>query len=505
MLFTTWPFVFVFLPATLVIVSFAIRVAGRSAGIAALIAASLVFYGYWKWSGVILIAASIALNFTVAQGILKSSTRWRKPLLAVGVIADLSVLACYKYANFFAVNAGISGSTAALFSNIVLPLGLSFYTFQQIAFIVDTYNGKVKADFRNYAIAVTFFPHLIAGPLVHYRNIIGQFQTTFGVSWAYIFAGLPIFIVGLVKKTFIADNVALLVDPIFARAENGPVEFFSSWTAALGYTVQLYFDFSGYSDMAIGLAAMFGIALPVNFFSPYKATSIIDFWRRWHITLSEFLRDYLYIPLGGNRSGSSRRYVNLMIVMTLGGLWHGAGWNFVAWGFLHGVLLMVNNLWRWIVGGRIDDASFVMTPIYWMATFLSVVVGWVLFRAGSFVAFNNLFAGMTGRAGFVLPPEVATLFHIERGIPGIVFSYTNSLLFGDYVSASILIWGFLCIAWFAPNSAEIFGLDRKTPRLPSMEETTWSTAGPAASIVYAWLYLFSLFTAASSPFIYFQF
>ncbi len=288
MLFTTPAFLFL-LSATLLGVGVTIRSLGRRAGIVALIVASLIFYGSWRINDLAVIGTSILINFTLARLLAIESMPFKLAILWTGILANVGILGFYKYTDFFLVNLGYSPIT------IVLPLAISFYSFQQIAFIVDIYRGQNgRIPLLNYIVTVLFFPHLIAGPLIHYQAIMRQFEQRFSVSANTIWCGLPIFAIGLAKKVAIADPLSKIVSPIFTSAQAAPLEFFSAWTAALGYTAQLYFDFSGYSDMAIGLGIMFGIVLPVNFFSPYKASSIIDFWRRWHMTLSAFLRDYLY-------------------------------------------------------------------------------------------------------------------------------------------------------------------------------------------------------------------
>jgi D-alanyl-lipoteichoic acid acyltransferase DltB (MBOAT superfamily) len=261
-------------------------------------------------------------------------------LLASAIAVNLILLGYFKYANFFADNLNHFAGTALPIGQVILPLGISFFTFTQIAFLVDTYQGKVKEfNFVHYTLFVTYFPHLIAGPVLHHKEMMPQFakRNVCHLNWDNVAVGLSIFVLGLAKKVLIADSLAEFATPIFsAVAAGGQPMLFEAWIGALAYTLQLYFDFSAYSDMAIGISLMFNVRLPMNFNSPYKATSIIDFWRRWHMTLSRFLRDYLYIPLGGSRNGKAQRYLNLMITMLLGGLWHGAGWTFVIWGGLHG-------------------------------------------------------------------------------------------------------------------------------------------------------------------------
>jgi alginate O-acetyltransferase complex protein AlgI len=357
-------------------------------------------------------------------------------------------------------------------------------------------------------VSVLFFPHLIAGPLIHYQAIMRQFTNRFAVSSATLLVGLPIFAVGLAKKTFMADNIAPLVTPLFIKAETAPLEYFSAWAASLGYTAQLYFDFSGYSDMAVGLGLMFGIALPVNFRSPYKATSIIEFWRRWHITLSGFLRDYLYIPLGGNRVSPFRRYANMMIVMLIGGLWHGAGWTFVVWGGLHGVYLIINHLWR----NNVRLPGVVITllkPLFAVLTFLAIVAGWVFFRASSFVGAENVLLGMMGQTYSSFPGQFAYL----AGTPYVwgVLCDDRGLLYSDVVKVIIFLPLAFCIIWLFRNTAEMFNLDEIGTFDGPLADFTkpWprsrfvSTGLLAGALI--WLSLFGVLGAVPSEFIYFRF
>jgi len=328
--------------------------------------------------------------------------------LASAIAANLALLGYFKYGGFFLEN--VDGLLGRPFADprIVLPLGISFFTFTQIAYLVDTWKGR--ANERNpvhYALFVTYFPHLIAGPILHHSEMMPQFRIplTYQFDFDKFTTGLCIFAFGLFKKVVLADGVAKFVAPVFDSAERGvAVSLPDAWGGALAYTFQLYFDFSGYCDMAIGLSWLFGIALPLNFDSPYKATSIIAFWRRWHMTLSRFLRDYLYIPLGGNRHGSARRYINLFATMTIGGLWHGAGWTFVAWGALHGAYLWANHAWSTATHTRLNLVAVpppVRSTIAWLLTFLAVVVGWVLFRARTIAGAGQVLAGMAGLHGIV--------------------------------------------------------------------------------------------------------
>ena len=506
MLFNSPEFLFVFLPAALAGVWISLK-AGRPVGLFALIFASLVFYAWWAVSGLAVIGVSIAVNFAIALRLdrLRARGGARRPRLALlwlGIALDLAALGTFKYTNFFLGMAGMSALA------IVLPLAISFFSFQQIAFLVDTYHGRMGAiTWRDYAAAVLFFPHLIAGPLIHYSDIAAQFRKYFAVTGATVLAGLPIFAMGLAKKVGIADSLAPFVSPLFAKAGTAPLEFFSAWLAALGYTAQLYFDFSGYSDMAIGLAIMFGIALPINFYSPYKAGSIIEFWRRWHITLSHFLRDYLYFPLGGGRVSPRRRYANLMAVMLLGGLWHGAAWTYVFWGGLHGAYLTVNHFWRRNVAPRLAPwMNRGMLPAFAALTFLAIVVAWVFFRAPSFTAALNILGGMAGQTHASLPGELAYLFGMQTGrFAGIVFD-GKGILYLDLVPALFYLIVGYAIVWLAPNTAEIFGLDGKA--------RDWSLAmpSPRAALRQAvavglmlWIAFFGIIGAAPTEFLYFQF
>jgi alginate O-acetyltransferase complex protein AlgI len=433
MLFNSYPFIFLFLPTVLV----GYFVVGRLRNLAPVIwlaLASLAFYAFSNWQFVALLLASIAFNYAI--GILLIAQRLRATrrltVLTIGVGGDLLVLGIFKYAGFVAANLNTLFSTG--FSvEIWLPVGISFYTFTQIAFLVDAYRGKVAHyALPHYALFVTYFPHLIAGPILHHKDMIPQFERAEAKrpNAHLMLCGLMIFAVGLFKKTCLADGIAPLVALAF-----GPTSpsFDQAWIGALAYTFQLYFDFSGYSDMAIGISLMFGIFLPLNFNSPYQATSIIDFWRRWHMTLSQFLRDYLYIPLGGNRHGPTLRYVNLMVTMVLGGLWHGAAWTFAAWGALHGLYLCINHAWN-VFGPRVAVRfERAMNVAALMLTFFSVVVAWVFFRADSVTSALSILSSMAD------PTQIA---------------------FGrDEATYAMFILVYAAIAWFAPNTQAIMGYD----------------------------------------------
>jgi alginate O-acetyltransferase complex protein AlgI len=418
LLFNSPHFLLIFLPITL-LGFFAIARRSRRLAALWLALASLVFYAAWNPRFVALLLASIACNYALAFAIAKARPGQRaKTLLIAAVTLNLSVLALFKYTDFFIGTLDSLAGAHLPLMHVILPLGISFFTFTQIAFLADVFRGiAAEYDFVHYLLFVTYFPHLIAGPVLHHGQMMPQFASpaTYRFNRAAFAEGMSIFLVGLAKKVVIADALAAFVPPLFAAVEHGTVvSFFESWAAALAYTFQLYFDFSGYCDMAIGLSLLFGVRLPLNFASPYKSRSVIDFWRRWHMTLSQFLRDYLYVPLGGNRHGALRRHVNLMITMMLGGLWHGASWTFVAWGTLHGAYLILNHGWRhWAGAGRTSARHGVYQACAAVLTFFAVVVAWVMFRAQSLHGAARVLIGMTGANGFVLPAQVAAI------IPGL--------------------------------------------------------------------------------------
>jgi len=400
MLFNSVEFLFLFLPITLAGFLWLNRAKDGRSAVAFLVVASLFFYGWWDWRYVALIVSSMLWNWWLGN---KLSTSPSRQVLAVGIAANLLVLGYYKYANFFVdVTAQLSGLDFAM-AKVVLPIGISFYTFTQIAFLVDAHRGIVREKgLLDYALFIMFFPQLIAGPILHHKEMMPQFAALQGrqPEASVVAGGLFLLFLGLFKKMVIADNLAAYVDPAFANVS--VLHIMDAWTAALGYTLQLYFDFSAYSEMAMGLSMLFGITLPLNFNSPYKATNIADFWKRWHMTLSRFLRDYVYIPLGGNRNGFATMLLALWATMFLGGLWHGAGWTFIVWGMMHGSLLVLHRLWQ--------RAGMSMPA--WpgrLLTFAFVVMAWVMFRANTVGDAVHMWETMLGLNGIVLPPQYAKL------------------------------------------------------------------------------------------------
>jgi len=497
MLFNCYLFIFGFLPATLIGYFGLGRLAPRAAT-GFLAAASLFFYGWWNPAYLWLLCLSIAFNYAIGLAISRSDGARRARLLFLGIAGDLLVLFYFKYFNFLlGTLAGILALPAPA-CEIVLPIGISFFTFTQIAFLVDTARGEVGAyDFLRYALFVTFFPHLLAGPLYHHKEIMPQFAEGGAVikRAENLSVGLTIFIIGLFKKVVLADGVAFYATPVFAAAASGGTpDLIESWGAALAYGFQLYYDFSGYSDMAIGAARCFGIVLPLNFHSPYKAVNIIEFWRRWHMTLSRFLRDYLYIPLGGNRHGPVRRHVNLLLTMLLGGLWHGAAWTFVFWGGLHGVYLVVNHAWHWLrrmMGRPAGNPSWGGLWLGRGVTLLAVIVGWVFFRADSFAAAAEMLRGMAGRNGAVLPSQlidvVPLLGRLASGLPSVPFSGNGTVL--GFVEMVILLAFGLAITLLAPNLYDISARTRVALLIPSFAFTLQKV----------------VFSAGASQFLYFRF
>jgi len=405
---------FVFLPVTLT--GFYL-IGGRGhnrIAISWLVTASFFFYAWWNPVYLLLLLGSIIFNYSCGLAISRVRS---KTLLAFGIGVNLGLLGYFKYANFFVTNLNAWNLTSYHLETIILPLAISFFSFQQISYLVDAHRGETReSSFLHYCLFVSFFPQLIAGPIVHHKEMLPQFsrKEIFSFSHRMMAVGVTLFLVGLCKKTILADGIAVYAAPVFHAAAGGSgCTAFEAWLGAVAYTFQLYFDFSGYSDMAIGLAQMFGIRLPVNFYSPLKATSIIDLWRRWHITLSRFLTEYVYIPLGGNRKGTVRRYVNLMITMILGGIWHGAGWTYIIWGAVQGTYLFVNNSWRRMrimLGHDLSKTTWWGTLMAGTLTFIAWVVSIVIFRADTLASAAIVLKSMAGLNGLYLPASSALPF-----------------------------------------------------------------------------------------------
>jgi D-alanyl-lipoteichoic acid acyltransferase DltB (MBOAT superfamily) len=498
MLFSSYGFIFVFLPAAFLAFLVANRWAGANWAIGMIVAASLLFYAAWEPWFLVLLLPSILGNWLLGLALARSG-RFARPLLAAGVTVNLGLLGWFKYAGFLAASAnGLFGLHLGV-AAVVLPLGISFFTFEQIGYLVDVRRGLApERQLLRYAMFVAFFPRLVAGPVLRYVEVMPQVPLRGRIPLRLddVAVGLTLFSIGLAKKTLLADGISPYASAMFNQAAHGPVDLLTAWGGVLAYTMQIYFDFSGYSDMAIGSARLFGIRFPMNFNSPYQATSIVAFWRRWHISLSRFLRDYLYVALGGNRRGRARRYMNLMATMLLGGLWHGANWTFVVWGALHGAYLIINHAfvalcgrWAWLGAGMRTRPGRVFA---WALTILAVMVGWVFFRAPDFAVAATVLAGMAGLHGVSIPQALTDAVPALRPVLAALHIGISS----DSGSRFVLTWAWglplLAIAALLPNAAMLLRrfdpvLGEVTERPPLLARLcwrpsrTWAVAGAIAA------------------------
>ncbi|HZZ95351.1 MAG TPA: MBOAT family protein [Usitatibacter sp.] len=492
MLFNSYPFALAFLPIV-VAGFFLVARWHRRAAAGWLVIASLVFYGWWSPAYIVMLLGSAVFNFTAGAALARSRSR---ALLALGIAGNLLLLGYYKYANFFLGTLNQVAGTHFPALAIVLPIGISFYTFTQIAYLVDAHRGLARDyDLVHYLLFVTYFPHLVAGPLLHHGQVMPQFDDpgTYRPQAANINLGLMLFATGLFKKVVLADRFALIATPVFDAAANGvPPTAASGWIGAIAYALQLYFDFSGYCDMALGLSWLFNVRLPLNFFSPYRARDMIDFWRRWHMTLSAFLRDYLYIPLGGNRHGRVRRYINLVVTMLLGGLWHGASWTFVAWGAMHGAYLCVNHAWRAFRRRTVSPPLPAVVGV--TITLVCVIVAWVPFRARDLHSAGVILRGMAGMNGIGWDAWKSRLF------PPVVLPTSAP----DLSEGGWLMLG-LAIVFLLPN---IYQLAQRATLAPQVDPPRAPRAVrwlAFATGVLFFLALRAMSPSAPSPFLYFQF
>ncbi|MGX9726326.1 MAG: MBOAT family O-acyltransferase [Candidatus Electronema sp. VV] len=482
MLFNSPAYIFLFLPAAVLLYFLLNRWRFSFAASAWLVLASLFFYGCWNPAHLPLLLLSIAVNFVVGAMLQQGGRSGkfglvRRIILPVGICFNLGLLGYYKYADFFAANYNNLLGAALPLPQLALPVAISFFTFQQIAYLVDCGRGRVReCSFLNYCLFVTFFPKLVAGPIVHHHEMMPQFARLRNRLPApgNMALGLFFFSLGLFKKVWLADQFSEWAGTGFAAKT--ALTFFDAWGASLSYTLQLYFDFSGYSDMAVGSALFCNIVLPVNFDSPYQAASIQDFWRRWHITLSRWLRDYIYIPLGGNRKGHVRTCLNLLVTFLLGGLWHGAGWTFVLWGGLHGAALVVHRLWQ--------ERGLRLPAFFgWLCTFLFVNASWVLFRAESLKEGLRVLKSMTG-------------------LNGIIFS-TDSLLLPGAMRWHLLVFGLA--VFLLPNSCRLGGL---LPPENAAQRLLRFRPNLGWAVLTGFLFscaLYQMLRAAPSKFLYFNF
>lgn len=430
MLFNSYPYILFFLPITIIVYFVLNKNKLIIPAKVWLILASFFFYSQWNPHFTIILLISVLFNFAIASclnaHIFKTNIS-RKIVLAFGVAANLLVLAHFKYVNFFMENIFGLCHSCWFPLKIFLPLGISFFTFVQISYLVDSYKNETKEyDFLNYCLFITFFPHLIAGPIVRHNEIIPQFKEIKTKVFKYknIILGLAFFAIGLFKKVVLADAFSQYA--LMGYSHSSHLSMLESWILSLSYTFQIYFDFSAYTDMALGSAKMFNIDFPINFNSPYKAASVRDFWRRWHMTLSRFLRDYIYIPLGGNRKGEFRLYINILITFILAGLWHGASWMFILWGMLHGIALCFNHLW-----GKTSIKLPKVLNIF--LTFMFVNMTWIVFRSQDLLQSRRIFESMFNFANIQLPK--LNLFSASFG----THAYQNLFLFLPL--AMILVFG----------------------------------------------------------------
>ena len=448
MLFNSYEFIFLFLPFTFFTYFYLNKKRLTEVAKGFLVLSSLFFYSWWNVIYLPLILGSMVFNYCFGVELNKENSKISKKfILILGIAANLILLGYFKYSDFFISNLNFVFNTQIPHLNLLLPLAISFFTFQQIAYLVDSAmgGGTKQYDFLNYCLFVTFFPQLIAGPIVHHKEMMPQFENVRNkiINYKNIAIGLFIFSIGLFKKVVIADSFAVWATNGFDKANT--LNLFEAWATSLSYTFQLYFDFSGYCDMAIGAALLFNIKLPINFNSPYKALNIQDFWRRWHITLSRFLRDYIYIPLGGNRKGRLRTYANLMATFIIGGIWHGAGWTFVFWGFLHGVALVIHRIW--------SELGFKMNKILaWFITFNFINITWVFFRAKDWDDALKVLQGMFGLSGIVLPNFLLAKLGFLKSL-GVGFGGFLEKV-GDKSTLLFILFGFILILTFK-NSIEI--------------------------------------------------
>ena len=502
MLFHEQSFLFIFLPvAFLGILAF--RQVSPKAVLWWTTICSVFFYGFHGWQHIPLLLGSIVLNYSIGRAVeeRKDSSSGRH-LVTLGVTLNIIILGLFKYADFLLETFTTLSGSASSPTGIALPLAISFFTFQQIAYLVDLRKGGISTpNFGRYCLFVAFFPQLIAGPIVRCQHLMPQLiGCALGkLSRENLWTGLCLFSFGLFKKTCLADGIRPLADEVFAASQNGTIlSLAEAWTGATAFGLQIYFDFSAYSEMALGLGLLFGLRLPLNFNSPYKAINIIDFWRRWHITLSEFLRDYLYKPLGGNRSGMTRGIINIFIVMALGGLWHGAAWTFVAWGIIHGILIGSNHIlraWRSKHAQNKED-SHLKAWLFRLTTFACVTLGWVFFRSQEFGHAFNMIKSMLGFNGIDLPRSFGESTEYA-------FLRFGGILPNQIADISLLPFLIILLAlvWTAPNAQQMLKLNRG-------EKNSWPLPSAKIAFLCGVLLFFGLkvsFETITHDFLYFRF
>jgi len=498
LLFNSYGFIFIFLPLSFFIYFFLLQKRLMIGAKSFLVFVSLFFYSWWNIAYLPIILSSLLFNYVIGNSLnenFKKIQVSKKALLSFGIVVNIALLGYFKYTDFLIENINLAFDTSVPLLHLALPLAISFFTFQQIAYLVDSYRGETaEYDFLNYALFVTFFPQLIAGPIVHHSEMMPQFASRWNLVKNYknIAIGLFIFSIGLFKKVVIADSFAVWATAGFDTSTT--LNFFEAWATSLSYTFQLYFDFSGYTDMAIGAALLFNIKLPINFNSPYKALDIQDFWRRWHITLSRFLRDYIYIPLGGNRKGSFRTYTNLLATFIIGGIWHGAGWTFVFWGFLHGIALVIHRFWK-AIGFTIPKL------LAWFITFNFINIAWVFFRAKEWEDAIKVLKGMIDIKHMVFTNNFVNIYN--HTLKKLSFMFPNiagskqTFMFDFNTFFWIVVILFVVVK--CKNSNEIISY----PNIVKSKKVT-----KVYAMYFSTLFMFSLLymsLSAYSEFIYFNF
>ena len=510
MLFNSIEFLFFYLP--LVVVGFLClkRLGNLRLLMGWLVAASLFFYAWWNPSYLLLLLFSAAVNYSL--GLLLARSERSPSWLALGILFNLGLLAYFKYAEFFLGNINSAFELGWNVRHVILPLAISFYTFQQITYLVDTHKGLTEPHgFLEYCLFVSFFPQLIAGPIVHHSEMFAQFKLIHHPRDATrdLTIGISILLIGLFKKVVIADSFALYATPVFTLAgAHGQLGTVDAAVGALSYAFQLYFDFSGYSDMAIGLACMFGLKLPVNFFSPYRARNISDFWRMWHATLSRFLRDYVYMPLGGFLCSPNRQRFNLFTTMFAGGVWHGAGWTFVLYGLCHGMYVVVHQLWRIRVSGPLgllDKRAYQLAAQ--ALTFAVVVLSLVMFRSDSVSGATYLYSHLLDWRGWNFAPELLAQFDRTN-------LFRMMAVLAPSLTAQWLICGMLLLAaldcFLLPSTFQLFkqydiAIDQADSSRPAVCDIRWRPSGYWAGFIALLALASCLNLSAVSEFIYFQF
>lgn len=507
MLFNSFNFLFIFLPASLVTYFYLAKINSGFAR-ALLSLWSLIFYAYWDFHFLPLLIGSIAVNYAIGLKILENSGKSKaKYILILGLAFNLGLLSYFKYAVLAFHTVDYFSAEHHNWPTIILPIGISFFTFTQIAFLVDAFKFGIKDyKFFDYMLFVSYFPHQIAGPILHHKEMMGQFlsKSKVEIDYKLLAVGISLFSLGLVKKVVFADTLADFANPVFNNAEAGvSPKFFESWGAALAYTFQLYFDFSAYSDMAVGISLMFGIRLPANFYSPYKSTNIIEFWRRWHMTLSRFLKDYLYIPLGGNQGGPGSKYINIFVTMALGGLWHGASWTFLLWGCLHGTFLIINHGWRATSLAKNLVHNNIFRNLSWVMTFFAVVIAWVVFRSESFSGSYLMVKSMLSFESISIPPQMGSVmsnFFIADP------EWSGAL---GGIRAIVIILACFPVVLFFPNLQQIFAEYKPTidalPRDQNKSTLKWRPTFIWAIIIACALGLSATRFGVDSNFLYFNF